>query len=291
MTTTPLQTVRYAAGKLSLLLALTAAFGVGASLVGSMPAHAERRDAKDDTTYTIKRIYKTGDTDRYRLTSKINMDSPAGGGPIDVTTLMLMKDTTKEAKEDGTLTSISEFESAAVTFNGMDLDITTMMPKVITTRDKNGKSDFKMEGGNEQVTSQIGDQLKQFSMASAAALLPPKPVKVGDSWNMAPDSSGPKDQKITGKVTLVSVDTVKGVKVAKLKTVSDVTTGTDTKIHTEATTLVDIATGKPLSATTKTAGSSNGSPINIEMTLKMVGPDDKDGAKEAVKTDSAAKKP
>ncbi|MCW3096103.1 MAG: hypothetical protein JWL77_1721 [Chthonomonadaceae bacterium] len=291
MTFTPMQTVRNTVRSLSSVLALTVALGVTGSLTGTTPVRAERRDTKDDTTYTLKRIYKTGEMDRYRLTTKINMDSPGGGGPIDVTTLMLMKDSTKEAKEDGSLTSISEFESASVTFNGMDLDITTMMPKVITTRDKNGKSNVKMEGGNEQVTSQIGDQLKQFTTAAASAFLPPKPVKVGDTWDMMSDPSVPKDQKINGKVTLVSVDTVKGKKVAKLKTVSDVTSGADTKIHTEATTLIDVETGKPLNATTKTSGNTNGSPVNIEMTLKMLGPDDKDGATEAVKTDSTVKKP
>ncbi len=291
MTISLVQTVRNTVWKRSSVLALAAVLGVGSCLIGAAPVRAERRDTKDDTAYTIKRIYKTGETDRYRLTTKINMNNPAAGGDIDVTTLMVMKDSTKEAKEDGSLTSISEFESASVNLGGMELDITTMMPKVITTRDKSGKSDIKMEGGNDQVTSQIGDQIKQFSMTSAAALLPSKPVKVGDTWDMAQDASGSKDQKVVGKITLVSVDTVKGIKVAKFKTVTDVTAGADTKMHTEATTLVDVATGKPLSATTKTSGSAAGSPISIEMTLKMLGPDEKTDTVEAVKAAPPVKKP
>lgn len=290
MTFTWTQTVRSTARYLSVGLALTAALGVGANFVGVAPAHAERRDAQDTTAYTIKRVYKAGETDRYRLVTKMNIDSPQTGGPIDVISTMLMKELTKEAKDDGTSTSVSEFESASVTFNGNDLDITTMMPKVITTRDKNGKSDVKMEGGNEQVTAQMGDQVKQFTISSASAFLPSKPVKVGETWDMDP-TGGVKDAKVKGKVTLVSVDTVKGVKVAKFKTVSDVTGGADTKMHTEATTLIDVATGKPLNVTTKTEGAANGSKLNIEMTLKMLDPNDKRDAKEAVKADGSAKKP
>jgi hypothetical protein len=291
MTVTLSQTVRNAPRRLSFVLALTVALGVGASLASVVPAEARRHDIKDDTAYTIKRVYKAGETDRYRLTTNVKMDSPQTGGPLDIVTTMLMKDSTKEAKADGSSTSVSEFESASVLFNGMDLDITTMMPKVITTRDKNGKADTKMEGGNEQVTSQIGDQMKQFTLSSASAFLPSKPVKVGDTWDM--DSSGlaTKDQKVKGKVTFVSVDTVKGVKIAKFKTVTDVTTGPATKMHSESTTLVDVLTGKPVNVMSKTDGDTGNGKLNIEMTLKMLGPDDKADGKEAVKADSSIKKP
>lgn len=291
MTVTLMPTVRRASRHLWSVLALTAALSVGASVVGIVPAQARRQDAKDDTAYTIKRIYKAGETDRYRLTTNVKMDSPQTGGPLDIVSTMLMKDSTKEAKEDGTSTSISEFESASVLINGMDLDITTMMPKLITTRDKNGKSDLKMEGGNEQVTSQIGDQMKQFTLSSASAFLPSKPVKVGDTWDMDSAALGAKDPKVKGKVTFVSVDTVKGMKVAKFKTVSDVATGAGTKMHTEATSLVDVATGKAVSVTTKMDGDTGSGKLNIELTLKMLGPDDKGDVKEAGKADSSVKKP
>ncbi|MCW3055530.1 MAG: hypothetical protein JWN14_4700 [Chthonomonadales bacterium] len=291
MTFSLFSSIRNASRNLSTLVAITAVVGFGGCLIGAAPVRAERRDTvKDDATYTFKRVYKTGEADRYRMTTKINAEIP-GAGPVDVTTSMIMKDSTKEAKEDGSLTSIAEFENATVNFNGMEIDITGMMPKLITTRDKNGKSEVKMEGGNEQLTSQIGDQIKQFNMSAAAAMLPAKPVKVGDSWEIAPDAAGPKDQKVAGKVTLVSVETIKGKKVAKLKTVSDVTGGGDTKIHTEATTLIDVETGKAINTTTKTDGNANGSPVNIEMTMKLIGPEDKDEAKEPVKADSKVKKP
>jgi hypothetical protein len=286
-----LHTLRNASRTLSTALALTAALGIGMSLVGGVPAHAGRRDEKDATAYTIKRVYKAGESDRYRLTTKMNIDSPQTGGAIDVLSTMVMKEMTKEAGSDGASTSISEFESASITFSGNDLDITSMMPKVITTRDKNGKSDVKMEGGNEQITSQVGEQVKQFSISAAAAFIPARPVKVGETWDLDTASLSTKEQKVKGKVTLVSVETVKGAKIAKLKTVSDITGEMETKLHSEATTLVDVATGKPVNVTTKTQGQTSGGKINIEMVLKMLGPDEKGDVKEAAKTDGAVKKP
>ena len=122
-------------------------------------------------------------------------------------------------------------------------------------------------------------------------MLPTKPVKIGDSWEMAPNASGPIDQKVTSKVTLVSVDMIKGKKVAKLKTVSDVANGADTKMHTEASTLIDVETGKAINTTSKTDGNAKGSPISIEMTMKLIGSDEKNGVKEPVKVESNARKP
>jgi hypothetical protein len=281
MTFTLLQTARKASRHLSSVLALSAAMSLGAGLVGVAPAQAKGRDEKDNATYTFKRVYKTGEADRYKLTTKMSIDNPQTGTPMDILMTMLMKDSTKEAKDDGASISVSEFESASINLNGMDIDISTMMPKVITTRDKNGKSEVKMEGGNEQVTSQMGDQMKQFT-SFGAGFMPVKPIKVGDTWDIDPKAFATKDQKVTGKVTLVSVETIKGVKVAKMKSVMDLTDATNSKMHSESTNLIDVATGKALSLTSKVSGDTAGSKINIEIAMNVLGPDDKGNGKEAV---------
>ena len=287
MTFTHSQPARKASRGLPAILALTVALGAGISVVGVTAAHTVRRDAKDDTAYTFKRVYKSGEVDRYRLTTKMNIDSPQTGGPTDIVTTMLMKELTKEAKEDGASTSVAEFETAQITLNGMDIDITTMMPKVITTRDKSGKSEIKMEGGNEQVTSQMGDQMKQFTNFGSG-YMPSKPVKVGDSWDVDASSLATKGQTITGKVTFVSVETVKGVKVAKMKTVMDMSDGKDSKMHSTSTSLVDVATGKPINMVSKVEGDTGGGKLSIEVTMKMLSKDD---VGEAVKAPVDAKKP
>jgi len=287
MTVTLLQTARTASRKLSAVLALTAAFGVGAAYVGA-PALADRRDAKDDATYSIKRVYKAGQTDRYRISLKMNMDLP--GTPLDIVETMFMKETTREAKDDGSATVAFDFESVAVTANGMDMDMTAMMPKIITTLDKNGKTDVKLEGGSQEVTAQMGDQVKQFTNA-AAALAPKKPVKVGDSWDLDAANFGAPGQNVKGKATLVSVDTVKGVKIGRIKSVINITGAMDLAMHSESITLVDFTTGKALSLTSKSDGDIAGGKMSMEMTMKMLGPDDKSDVKAAVKTDSSVKKP
>jgi len=287
MTVTLLQTARTASRKLSAVLALTAAFGVGAAYVGA-PALADRRDAKDDATYSIKRVYKAGQTDRYRISLKMNMDLP--GTPLDIVETMFMKETTREAKDDGSATVAFDFESVAVTANGMDMDMTAMMPKIITTLDKNGKTDVKLEGGSQEVTAQMGDQVKQFTNA-AAALVPKKPVKVGDSWDLDAANFGAPGQNVKGKATLVSVDTVKGVKIGRIKSVINITGAMDLAMHSESITLVDFTTGKALSLTSKSDGDIAGGKMSMEMTMKMLGPDDKSDVKAAVKTDSSVKKP
>ncbi len=274
-------------------LALTSLFALGALLTGGSPANAAQADEKkDDTTYTVKRVYKAGESDRYKFSTKVNMNNPAAGGLVEILTAMVVKETTKEAKDDGSVVSVSEFETAGVNFNGMDIDITTMMPKVTTSRDKNGKLDVKSEGGNEQVTSQMGELTKQINSMSAL-LFPTKPVKAGDSWDLdSLTATKVPGTKVKGKVTFISADTVKGVKILKFKTVSDTTGDKDTKMHSEAVTLINFETGKPVSMTSKTDGDAAGGKISVEMTMKMLGPNEKGDEKEEIKTDvKAVKKP
>lgn len=276
MNSTLLQTVRNATRNLSSILALTVSVGVGASLIGAAPAQALHRDAKDDTVYTIKRVYKAGQADRYKITMKMNMDIP--GTPLDLVETMFMKETTREAKADGSSIVAFDFESVQVTANGMDMDMTAMMPRIITTLDKNGKSEVKIEGGSEEVTSHMGDQVKQMTN-SAAALVPKKPVKVGDTWDLNADDFGAPGQNVKGKATFVSVETVKGVKVGKIKSVIEITGAMDLKMHAESTTLIDLATGKALSLTTKTEGDIASGKMSMEMSMKVLGADDKETGK------------
>jgi len=65
----------------------------------------------------------------------------------------------------------------------------------------------------------------------------------------------------------------------------------DLAMHSESITLVDFTTGKALSLTSKSDGDIAGGKMSMEMTMKMLGPDDKSDVKAAVKTDSSVKKP
>jgi hypothetical protein len=286
MTFTLLRTARSLSRTLCSALALTVALTAGASLVGVTPVQAARRDDKDEATYIIKRIYKAKDTDKYRIYVKMNMDIP--GSPVDMVETMLMTETTREATDDGAFDVASVFESASVTVNGMKTDITGMMPKFIMTRDKNGKTDIKLEGGNEAFTGQAGDQVKQITDASSK-FLPKKPVKVGDSWDLDAADFGAAGQTVKGKSTLVSVETVKGKKVGKIKSTMDITGQMGLQMHSDTTVLMDMATGKALSVISKSEGDVGGGKMTMEMALRLLGPEDKVDAKEAVKTDAVTK--
>lgn len=285
MTVNLWQNMRNASRNLASIMALSAALGVGASV---SPAQALGRDGKDDTAYTIKRIYKALESNRYRVGLKMNMESPVGA--VDMVETMVMKELTKAAKDDGSSTTVFDFESASVTVNGMDIDLTPMLPKIITTRDKDGKSAVKVEGGDEALTAQMGEQVKQYTNFGTV-FMPAKPVKVGDSWDVNATGFGSKDQTVKGKVTLVSVDTVKGVKVAKLKSIMDITGANELNMHSDTTTLVDLATGKALDMTMKTDGNTGSGKLSMQMNMKMIDPDDKSDAKQPIKASADVKKP
>lgn len=288
MTFTLLHTVRNSARNLSSTLAVTAALGIGVGLVSGIPAQALRRDGKDDTAYNIKRVYKAGDTDRYRLNVKVNMD--VAGTPIDMVEKFVMRETTREANDDGSYKVDVDFLSASLTANGMDLDLASMLPKVSTSVDKDGKADVKTEGGDEQFIAQMGDQIKQFTNA-AKGFLPKKPVKVGDSWEVAASDFGAPGQSVKGKSTLVSIETIKGMKVGKIRSNMDVTGIMNSVVHTVTTSFIELATGKGISVESKTEGELLGGKMTMELTMKSLSPDEKDDAKETIKADAADKKP
>lgn len=283
MTTTRWQSVRNALRPVSFVLALASALCAGASLIAVAPAQGGRREAQEDAVYTIKRVYKAGDADRYKITVKMNMDVPMS--PIDMVETMIMKETTREAKEDGSSIVVFDFESLLVTANGRDIDMTSMMPKITTTTDKAGKTDVKVEGGNEQVTAQMGDQVKQFTNG-AKAFIPKKPVKVGDSWDVEAANFGAAGQNVKGKSTLVSVEVVKGEKVGKIKSVMEITGEMNTKLHSETTSLINLVTGKALSSTSKTEGQAAGNKFTMEMSMRMLAPGEKGNAGDASKDSS-----
>lgn len=268
--------------------AVVAAMGAAAILVGTSPAQAGRQEAKDDTAYTIKRVYKTGDADRYKITMKMNMD--VGAMPVEIEETMVMRETTKEAKEDGTYTLVVDFPTATVTANGADVDIASMLPKFTVAMDKAGKADIKMEGGNDQLLGQMGDQLKQFAN-SATAFAPKKPVKVGDSWDVDVSNFSQQVKNLKGKSTFVSVETIKGFKVGKIRSVMDVVGDMGITMHTVATTYFVLASGKALSFTSQSDGDLPGGKMHMDMSLKMLDADAKTDEKEPAKADTIEKKP
>ena len=280
MTFTLVQTVRKVSRPLSSFLALTVALSGGAVLVGVSPAQAGRRDEKDKPAYTIKRVYKAGDVDRYRIGVKIIMESAEN--PLHMVETMVMKETIKEASEDGAAVVASEFEHATMNLNGMEMEISAMMPKIIMLRDKDGKTEVKTEGGNADAMGDMKDQIKEMTNFSAV-YLPPKQTKVGDSWEVNATGLGPPDAHAKGKGTLVSVETVKGMKVGKIKVITERVDEMNNQVHGDTLILIDMATGKTLDLISKLAGDSPEGKISMEMTQRMIDPNAKEDGSGAFK--------
>lgn len=281
-----LSRVRNATRLLASALALSAVVGVGVSLAGGKPVYAARRDDKDTTAYTIKRVYKAGEVDRYKLTMKMTGDGLEG--PLDITSTLITKETTKEADDDGSYTVLFEIEKMTNTAEGMDMDVTDMLPKITMKRDKNGKKSVKTEGGAEDFTAGQDEEIKQFTEFSAA-FLPGKPVKIGQSWEVDASAFGDAKKTKKGKATLVSVETVKGVKLGKIRSEGDEIDEENRKMHSDIVLLIDMATGKTVSFTATGEGDALEGKVRMVMTMKMLGANEKTDGKDVFKADSEDK--
>ena len=297
--------------------ALAPAFLVGAIALSAHPALALRQDAKadgkkDEKTYTLARSFKAKDVNRYKLDLNTTANIPQLGGNVDVVMAMVMKETTKEVKDNGSAVLTSEFDSANVKVGDNEQDLTALMPSIITTVDKTGRIlNTKFEGGNSMFTE--GPAAGMFKNISPQTYFPPKPVKVGDTWKIdsstdAPDkdkADASKDdknkaaQKTTGTATLVGVETINGLQTLKIKTSTDTEATMDNplnpgekldiKAHTEGITNVDTLTGRlvKMTSTSTSEGGPQGK-SKVEVTLALV---TGDKATKADKARATADKP
>lgn len=285
------QSLCVGAAKTARLYALAALFGLSAFGLIASQAQTQTDPSKADTTYSVQRVYKAGDVDRYKISLRLVSNGPQTDGKDFVMSVnMLMKETIKAITPEGTVTTVDEFEQANSDINNQHFDMTTLMPKVTQSRDKAGHTDVKTEGGNPQVTPQ-GVKMAQTTSGFQAVFLPAKPVKVGDTWT-ADGSSLAADPtaKAIFTVKLESVETLNGVTILHLKAVADITGGKipDAKMRDEVTLLVDAKTGKSIKMLSKTDGTAGGGKITAEMTINSAEASDK--PETTPKTDPGAKK-
>lgn len=279
----PLQIGRSLAG----VLMLTAALGVGGALyVGA--AHAASLDQKEAAPYTLKRTFKEGEVDRYKIELKVGLESASG--PMDMGLNMLWKETTNVATPDGVSRVISECESGSLKVDGKEEDITGHLPRITTTRLKNGKTETKTEGGDPDPADDTGTMVLAF-LRWNTQFLPPKPVRVGESWEVNAGPPGEDDTKAPGKATLVSVEPMHGIEVAKIKAVTDMVDEKKQKLHITAVLLLERATGKVLDLLYKIETDTDEGKINFDLRTRMLAAGSKGGDKETFKLDGLLDKP
>jgi len=263
---------------------------VGGGFLTARPASGDPPKPADATTYVLKRTYKAGDVDRYKLDYVVTMNIPQLGGDTEVVMKMTMKETTKEVKDDGTVITEDVYEEGKVSVAGMEQDITDSLPKLIVTHNKS-KLDVKAEGGNDMFVDQM-KQMIQSMYEQRDAIMPTKPVKVGDTWKveMKVPSVGGVEIKMKGDATLVGTEMIGGKKTLKVKYVLDATEEqSNTKMHSETLSNVEIETGKALLTSSTGNGEVMGNKMTSKATITLKSGEDKkpEGDKQA----SPEKKP
>ncbi len=229
------------------------------------------QDTKPAEAVTIvKRMFKTGDVNRYKLGMKVNY-----GGMATVISL-LFKETTQDAKPTGEFTLVNQFESAMASIGGNETDISSFLPIVTVMRDKDGKLSNKTEGGIDAAGAQISGMMQSLSTLQEA-YLPKNPVKVGDKWKVSVTNPGPTGAtKSEGEATLIGTEMIGGVKSIKLKVTSEVDNKADEiKAHTESTMNLDPDSGKLLKMLSKVDGTTKGMKVSQELDLSLVPADKK----------------
>jgi hypothetical protein len=298
MKRTALTTVRNRAETTLRVALFSFVLATGALTLASYHAHALYRQAADTTEYTLKRVFKEGDVDRYKLAVHTTINAPQAGGEVNIDLTLTMKETTKEVKPDGAVKLVEEFEEAHGKFTSpmgeQEADLKRMMPKITQIRDKKGAVDVKTEGGNAMLSGQIAGMIENMARAEIASL-PSKAVKVGESWKIEsnPEVEKATGGKTTGDVTLISTETIDGIKTLKLKAVTDteVKEQGGGKMRGEVVSNVDARTGKAVRLTSKADGEVGGNKISATVEARLVTGDDKKAGAAEKKPEATDKKP
>ena len=166
-------------------------------------------------TYTIKRTYKAGETDKYRIALQMEGESPMG--PLNLEMTMDMVETTKQVNEDGTVVVEMRMDSGTIKFNDQEMSMPGAGETVRMTIDKTGRV-VKTEGG----TAGRGGNLNGLVNLTRVATWPDRPLRVGETWTFEIPLENNSQAKVKGSFTVVGpekrsdqikVDTLK-VKIA-----------------------------------------------------------------------------
>jgi hypothetical protein len=229
---------------------------------------------------SLKRTFKVGDVDRFMLYCVTTTNgAPSGGKDHVVRYEFIIRETVKSVDQDGTATLTDEFERTRNSVDDLDIvDITTMMPKITITRDAKGGFRVNSEGGDPRFSKATLQSITQ-SIRMQNNAVPPKPVRVGDSWKFTGTDGG---SETAGTINVESRETANGITALKLKCLTD-TPGdgaTVAKVHGEVTSFVDVATGKTVNLTARLISTAGDDKTTTEITCTPM-PEEAADAKKA----------
>lgn len=193
-----------------------------------LPAAALAEDS-----YSIKRVYKAGEVDRYKMSFTIE-------GNVQAEVNLVIKESTKSVKDD-VATVETTIESGKIKFGGQDAPF----PQAGQTTSRN--IDVKT-GKVVGAQGQAGGPLGRLSSLTNNLGIPDHPVKIGEEIKFDSPVNEGKD-KVTGTLKVlglepksadVTVDTV------KLNAVVNLPAEMGEKLKVDATAFVEPGTGKQL---------------------------------------------
>jgi hypothetical protein len=238
----------------------------------------------DDMVYTLQRTYAKGDVDHYKVKVTWNSDGTGFLNAKRIIVALTLKEETKELMPDGCAVLYDTFEGGSADVDGKIIEVTTLLPVLTQTRDRQSHIlETKSEGGGAttgEMTAMYARQMITF--------YPSKPAKVGDVQEFSyEDVKAATPTKTKGKWTFAGVETLSGTQTAKIKVVTDMTMETQDPPSGEKATItthfdgsgnMDLKTGKLVAMSGKIT--YKGGPfIDGDIVWKLKSADEKDGDK------------
>jgi len=194
--------------------------------------------ASAQDAYTIKRVYKAGEVDRYKVAVKVASSTLT----VDIT--MTMTEKTKEVKDDGTVIVTTSLDSGMMSMGGTDIPMPNEGQTFTVTMDKDGKI-VKQEGADNK--SPVGSMMSMMRTNPT----PSRALKVGEEVKMDVPI-GENKQKMAVTLTLLGVEKKSAeipVETLKVKSMADgaipIPSGPQ-NVKVDTTSWFEVGTGKLL---------------------------------------------
>src|ERR1041384_3387512 len=143
-----------------------------------VPALLVSSTAFAEDSFNLKRVYKTGESDKYRTTVTIDAKDPKSGNAVKIVLAIATTDETKEIKFDGTTILAMKVDSATVNVNGTDTPVPINGASFSTTLDKTGKVASQDLGAGP--AAQIG----QLLTLTRLSVMPDRALKAGEEYKL-----------------------------------------------------------------------------------------------------------
>ena len=202
-------------------------------LLAALPPVAFAQDAKTEapavkaadeaTPVSWTMQHKRGEKKQFRATATIVGNT--GQGPITLVLKAVQKREISKVEPTGGLNWISTPVTQTLTFNDQEIqDKSVKFVTMTVVNDKGIVTDLKADASGQSI-----DTIQEFSAVMTSTPVPPKPVKVGDTW--MGDFSGKvfKGRKFLVTYTYLGRETLFGKNTCKIKAQGDLPINTGEK--------------------------------------------------------------